>query len=142
MSSARPGAGAEYARFLVMVAAVAAGVGAVGVLPTLRLAGAGALPALLMGSAVAVAASAVGGVAIAFAGSDPIRRPQAVMLATVLRLTTAIGLGLTAVASGRFAARPLVVWIAIGYVAQLAVDVRYAMRPMREAGRCRDVGRS
>jgi hypothetical protein len=129
MSSARPGARAgEYARFLLSAVAVAAGVGAIGYLPTLRLGGAVAIPALLAGSAVAVAASAVGGVAIALAGTEPIRRPQAILLATVLRLLTAIGLGLAAVSSGRFAPRPLVAWIAIGYVTQLAIDSRYAMR--------------
>jgi hypothetical protein len=131
MISARTGATVEigeYGRFLVSAVAVACGVGAVGYLPTLRLGGAGAIPALLAGSVVALAASAVGGVAIALAGTEPIRRPQAILLATVLRLLTAVGLGLAAVASGRFAARPLVAWIAIGYAALLAIDSRYAMR--------------
>jgi hypothetical protein len=75
-----------------------------------------------------VVSSAIGGVAIALAGTEPIRRPQALLLATALRLFTAVGLALAAVASGRFAGRPLVVWTAIGYVALLAVDSRYAMR--------------
>jgi hypothetical protein len=118
----------EYCRFLASAILMAAGAGAAGYLPTLRLAGSAAIPALLAGSVVAVAASAVGGVAIALAGTEPIRRPQAILLATVLRLLTAIGLGLGAVASGRFAARPLGAWIAISYVAQLAIDSRYAMR--------------
>jgi hypothetical protein len=128
MISARSGAGVDYARFVVSAVLLAAGVGAVGYVPTLRLGGAAAIPALVAGCVVAVAASAVGGVAIALAGTEPIRRPQAILLATVLRLFTAIGLGLAAVSSGRFALRPLVAWIAIGYVAQLAIDSRYAMR--------------
>jgi hypothetical protein len=128
MTSARSGAGADYARFLASVMGVATGVAAVGYFPTLSLGGPAAIPALLAGSLVAVAASAVGGVAIALAGTEPIRRPQALLLATVLRLMTAVGLGLGAIASGRFAVRALVAWIAIGYVALLAIDSRYAMR--------------
>jgi len=129
MMEVRPRAAAvEYARFLATAAGVAAAVGAAGYLPTLRLAGAAAVPALVAGSAVAVAASAAGGVPIALAGTEPGRRPQAALLATVVRLTTALALALAAVASGRFANRPLAVWTAIGYAAQLAVDSRYAMR--------------
>jgi hypothetical protein len=128
MMSARAGSGGEYLRFLASAVLVVCGAAAIGYLPTLRLGGSAAIPALVAGLVVAVAASAVGGVAIAMAGSEPIRRPQALLLATALRLFTAVGLALAAVASGRFAGRPLVVWTAIGYVALLVVDSRYAMR--------------
>jgi hypothetical protein len=110
---------------------VAAAVAAIGSLPTLRLGGAAAIPALLAGGAVAAIASAVGGAAIAWSewrGTGPLGRSQAVLLATASRLLTAVALGLAALASGRFAAAPLAVWIAISYLAQLAVGSRYAMR--------------
>jgi hypothetical protein len=144
MSNPRAGADGEYARFLGSAVVVAAGVGAVGYLPTLRLAGPAAIPALVAGAFVAVLASAVGGLPIALASPDPVRRPAAILLATVLRLLAAVGLGLTAVASHRFAARPLVAWIAISYLAQLAVDSRYAMRAPTGGGdgrAGRDMGR-
>jgi hypothetical protein len=110
---------------------VAAVVAAIGSLPTLRLGGAAAIPALLAGGAVAAIASAVGGAAIAWSewrGTGPPGRSQAVLLATALRLLTAVALGLAAMASSRFAAAPLAMWIAISYLAQLAVGSGYAMR--------------
>ena len=132
---------AGYLRFAATVVVVGAAAAAIGCLPTLRLGGAAAIPALVAGSAVAVIASAIGGAPIAWSewrGPGPLQRSQAVLLATALRLLTAVALGLAALASGRFATRPLAAWIAIGYLAQLAVDSRYAMRA---AGRGADGGR-
>jgi hypothetical protein len=127
-AAARPRAALEYSRFLAVAVAVAAAVGAVGFVPTLRLGGAAAVRALLAGCAVAVAASAAGGVPIALAGPRPASRPQAALLAMAVRLLTVATLGMAAAASGRFAVRPLAIWTVISYLAQLAVDSRYAMR--------------
>jgi len=135
MSEARSGAAAGYARFLATAVVIAAAVAAVGYLPTVRLGGAAAVPAMLAGCALAAVASAIGGVPIALAGPEPVKRPQAVLLASGLRLASVLALGLWAIASGRFAGRPLVIWMAISYVAQLAADSRYAMRaPLRPPG--------
>jgi hypothetical protein len=123
-----PGAAGEYARFLGLAVAVGAAVAAAGLLPARWWGGEGAVPALLLGSAIAVAASALSGVPLALAGTDPLRRPAAVMLALVLRLAAVAGLSVAAIASGRFADRQLVLWTAASYVAQLVVDSRYAMR--------------
>jgi hypothetical protein len=129
MTGARKRTSTGYARFLAAAVLVAAAVGAVGYLPTLVLGGAAAVPALVAGCAVAVAASAVGGVPIALSAAEPTSRPQAALLAMVARLLTALALGLAAAATGRFATRPLALWTAISYLAQLVVDSRYAMRP-------------
>ena len=128
MTGARKRTSTGYARFLAAAVLVAAAVGAAGYLPTLLLGGAAAVPALVVGCAVAVAASAVGGVPIALSGPEPASRPQAALLAMVARLLTALALGLAAAATGRFATRPLALWTAISYFAQLVVDSRYAMR--------------
>ncbi|HEV3455301.1 MAG TPA: hypothetical protein VHG32_02015 [Thermoanaerobaculia bacterium] len=125
---AEPRAGSGYARFLATAAMVAVAVGAAGYLPTLYLSGAAAVPALVVGCLVAVAASAVGGVPIALSGPDAASRPQAALLAMAARLLTVLTLGLAAAATGRFATRPLAIWTAISYLAQLVVDSRYAMR--------------
>lgn len=139
MKAAEPRAVTGYARFLAMAGAVAAAVGAAGYLPTLYLGGAAALPALLVGCLVAVAASAIGGVPIALSGPEPASRPQAALLAMAARLLTVLTLGLAAAATGRIAKRPLAIWTAISYLAQLVVDSRYAMRattdPRRQAAR-------
>jgi hypothetical protein len=128
MTGAPSRAALEYARFLAGVVLVAAAIGAVGFVPTLRLGGAAAVRAMLAGCAVAVTASAIGGVPIALAGPRPADRPQAALLAMAARLLTVAILGLAAAASGRFAIRPLALWTVISYLAQLAVDSRYAMR--------------
>jgi len=128
MTGARKRASTGYARFLAAAVLVAAAVGAAGYLPTLILAGAAGVPALVAGCAVAVAASAVGGVPIALSGAEQAGRQQAILLAMVARLATALALGLAVAATGRFATRPLALWTAISYLAQLVVDSRYAMR--------------
>jgi len=128
MTGLRSRAASGYARFLAAATVVAAAVGALGYLPARYMGGAGAVPAMLAGCVVAVAASAVGGVPIALSGPEPASRPQAAMLAMVARLLTALALGLAAAATGRFASRPLALWTAISYAAQLVVDSRYAMR--------------
>jgi hypothetical protein len=128
MNDARRRTVGEYLRFVATAVAVAVALGLAGIWPTMRLAGAVALPALVAGCAVAVIASALGGLPLVFYGPEPVKRPQAVLLATTLRLLSVIALGSAALASGRFAGRPLVLWTALSYVAQLAVDSRYAMR--------------
>ena len=125
---AEPRAGSGYARFVATAAIVAVAVGAIGYLPTLLLSGAAAVPALVAGCLVAAAASAVGGVPIALSGPQAANRPQAALLAMAARLATVLALGLAAAATGRFAIRPLAIWTAISYLAQLVVDSRYAMQ--------------
>ncbi|HVR09389.1 MAG TPA: hypothetical protein VMW75_15175 [Thermoanaerobaculia bacterium] len=121
-------AGSGYRRFLATAIVVAAAVGAAGTLPTLYLSGAAGVPALVVGCLVAVAASAVGGVPIALSDPRPASRPQAALLAMAARLVTVLALGLAAAATGRLAIRPLAIWTAVSYLAQLVVDSRYAMR--------------
>jgi hypothetical protein len=131
MSGGRSGAVAGYLRFLATAILAAAAVGTIGWLPTVWLGGARAAQALLAGSAVALVASALGGVPVALAGPEAVKRPQAVLLAAAVRLVSVVALGLLAVESGRFAGRPLVVWTAISYGVQLALDSRYAMQAAR-----------
>jgi hypothetical protein len=140
MTGSPPRVALEYARFLATAAVVAAAIGAAGYLPTLRLGGAAAVRSLLVGCAVAVVASAAGGVPIALAGPQPASRPQAALLAMAVRLLTVVTLGLAAAASGRFALRPLAIWTVISYLAQLAVDSRYAMRAAERRRSAEDKG--
>ncbi|HEX4964014.1 MAG TPA: hypothetical protein VF173_24520 [Thermoanaerobaculia bacterium] len=128
MSAARSTV-AEYLRFLSW--AVAAGVALVllGYAPTRRLGGEGALPAMVAGCVIGVVASAVAALAIMRS-----RRPgsgislQGMMTALALRFVTVLVLGLAAGLAGWFETRPLLIWIALGYVAQLALDTWYATR--------------
>lgn len=131
MTDARPPA-AEYLRFLAWVAGVALLIALVGALPTRRLGGEEAIPAMIAGCAVCALASAAGGIAVGLArqgrkATDPAGRLNAMLLSMGLRLAVVVGLGAAALASG-FERKPLLLWIGISYLALLAVDVRYAVK--------------
>jgi hypothetical protein len=119
---------AGYLRFLAWVLAVTAAVALLGYLPTRRMAGDGALPALFAGCAIGVLASALGGVPIALSqGKPPAERLSSVLFAMLVRLAAAVALGSLAALSGRFPQNPLLLWITISYVVLLVVDTRYAV---------------
>ena len=110
-----------------------------GYAPTRRLGGEGALPAMIAGCAIGFVASAVGALPAALSRRSGRAAPlpgaplsgaplPGILGAMVLRLATVLVLGLSAGLSGWFASRPLLLWIALGYVAQLALDTRYAIR--------------
>jgi uncharacterized membrane protein len=131
MTDARSPA-AEYLRFLAWVAGMVVLIIAVGALPTRRLGGDGAIPAMIAGCVIGALASAAGGIPVALArkskATDPAGRLNAMLLSMGLRLAVVIALGAAAVLSGGLERRPLLLWIAISYVALLAVDVWYALR--------------
>ena len=129
MSVARP-AVAEYLRFLGWVVGVGVVLALLGYAPTRRLGGEGALPAMLAGCALGIVASAVGALPVfnARRAGRPGLPPQAMLAALALRFATALVLGLSIGLAGWFPARPLLIWIAFGYVAQLPLDTRYATR--------------
>jgi hypothetical protein len=130
---ARPAAG--YARFLALATVVTAAVGAVGYVPTRRLAGEEGLPALVAGCLIGLLSSALGGLPVAL-GRDrsPAGRVTLMMGSTAVRLLAAVLLGVAAVLSGRFATKPLLLWGAISYAALLAVDAWYALRTQTGPG--------
>jgi len=122
-TGAPPRTAGGYLRFLLQVIALAIALGLLGALPTRRLAGEGALPALVAGCAIGVLASALGAapVALRLGGA------QAALASMALRFAVALGLGLAAALSGLFARGPLLVWVAISYMALLVADTRYAL---------------
>ena len=120
---------AEYLRFLVCAVAIGAALVLLGYAPTRRLGGEGALPAMVAGCVIGILASAVGALPVALARrSGRQALLQGMLAAMALRFATVLVLGLSAGLSGWFETRPLLIWIALGYVAQLALDTRYATR--------------
>jgi hypothetical protein len=120
---------AEYLRFLAWAVAVGVVLALLGYAPTRRLGGEEALPAMVAGCAIGVIASAVGVVPVALArraGSPG--SPLQGLYSLALRFATVLVLGLAAGLSGWFESRPLLIWIGLGYAAQLALDVRYVVR--------------
>jgi uncharacterized membrane protein len=126
---------AEYLRFLVCAVTVGAVLVLLGYAPTRRLGGEGALPAMVAGCVIGILASAVGALPVALARRSARRAPlqgplEGMLGAMALRFATVLTLGLSAGLSGWFETRPLLIWIALGYVAQLALDARYATREL------------
>ena len=121
---------AEYLRFLVWAVAVGLALALLGTAPTRRLGGEGALPAMAAGCAIGVLASAAGALPVMLARRRGAKTAplQGMLVSMALRFATVVALGLSAGLSGWFAPRPLLIWIALGYVAQLAIDVRYVVR--------------
>ncbi|MEA2560951.1 MAG: hypothetical protein QOH06_2455 [Acidobacteriota bacterium] len=129
MTDARPPA-AEYLRFLAWVAGAAVLIALVGALPTRRLGGEEAIPAMIAGCVIGALASAAGGIPVALGrkATDPGGRLKATMLAMSLRVAVVAALGTAAALSGEFERVPLLLWIALGYVTLLAVDTWYAAK--------------
>jgi hypothetical protein len=124
------GAAGGYLRFLAWAVGVTAVTVLLGWLPTRRLGGEEAVPAMLAGCTVSLLASALGGVPIALArgaGSTPQAGMQSLLMAMGVRFAAVVVLAAAAVLSGLFRTVPLLLWVAIGYGAQLVVETRYAL---------------
>lgn len=118
----------RYARFLGLAVAVAAGLCALGYVPTLRLAGPDGIRAMMAGCAIGfVSAVFAGGLLVAVAVETPEARMQRGFLAMIVRLAVVVALGVAAVFSGAFSRQPLLFWIGTSYVVLLPLEVRLAI---------------
>ena len=120
--------GGRYARFLGLAAAIVVALCALGWLPTRRLAGTDAVPAMFAGCAISLVAAALAGwLLVAVPGDTPEARMQRSFLAMVARLAVVVALGVAAVFSGEIARQPLLFWIGTAYVALLPLEVKLAI---------------
>ena len=121
-------AASRYARFLGLAVAVVVVLCAVGFFPTRRLAGTDGVPAMFAGCAIGLMSAALAGVLlIAVAGDTPDARMKRSFLAMVARLAVVVALGAAAALSGMLATQPLLLWIAVAYMALLPLEVRLAI---------------
>lgn len=130
MSNARTPA-AEYLRFLAWALAAVVVAAALGLVPTRRLGGGAALSSMIAGCVVGWASSALGGIPVALARGktlNPAARLQAMLASMGLRFAVVLVLGAAAAFSGWFGLKPLLLWIAISYMALLSVDTWYAVK--------------
>ena len=119
----------EGLRFIAMALAVTVALILIGWIPTTRLAGLGARPAMVAGCAISLLGSAVGVVPIVLALRGPVRSvPQAILLSTLLRFLVVLVLALSAALSGWFDRVPLLIWVAISYLFLLMTDTIFAVR--------------
>lgn len=134
MASDTPSAPGLYLRFAVWAVLTTAVTAGLGYFPTVRLAGRGAVGAMLAGCGASLAASLVGAVPIALA---PVGSPANVTLATTasmaLRLLVVLAACLWLALSGWFERGPLLIWVGISYLSLLIGDTRYAVRVMRRS---------
>ena len=120
----------RYVRFLGLAFAIVAGLCAIGFLPTRRLAGPDALTAMAAGCAISfVAAAMAGALLVVVDAATPEARMQRSFMATVVRLVIVVLLGIGAALSGEFSRSPLLLWMAMSYIALLPLEVMLAIRP-------------
>ena len=115
-------------RFLGAEAAIAVALCAIGWMPTRRLAGSEAVPAMIAGCGISLVSAALAGWLMTMTdGSTPEGRMRRGMVAMFARLGLVIALSVAAVLSGGFAQRPLLFWMATAYMALLPLEVRLAI---------------
>jgi hypothetical protein len=118
----------RYLRFIGLAIVIVVALVAVGALPTRRLAGEGALPAMLVGCGISLAAAALAGaLLVTVNASTPKAQMQRAFQAMIARLVVVAVLGVLAVFSGVLARTPLLFWVAMSYVALLPLEVRLAI---------------
>jgi hypothetical protein len=121
-------AGSRYLGFAVQAALVAVAVGAIGWWIAGSRGGPEAAVAAAVGCGIALAASLIGGVAVARRPADPRIAAVSALGANGLRLGALAALAILVAMSGRVSLKPLLLWTLGGHLALLAaVDTRYAM---------------
>lgn len=107
---------------------------AVGLWPTWRFGGRPAVVAMLAGCGVAMIATLVGGLVLGqAAGKVATERATWAMAAMVVRFLAALFVGGLIAFAGWFESGPFLLWLAIGYVALLAVETTFAIRVLGAA---------
>ena len=118
----------RYLRFLGLAFAIVVVLMAVGLVPTRRLAGEAAVPAMAIGCAISfVSAALAGWLLIVVNAVTPESRMQRAFLAMVVRLAVVVVLGLAAALSGAVDRMPLLFWLAATYMALLPLEVKLAI---------------
>ncbi len=117
-----------YLKFAAAAAAVTAALAALGAVPTRSLADGPGVAAMLVACGLSLAASLAAGLPVARAAARPGGSPVvAVLAATGVRFAVIVPATVAAALSGRWPRGPLLVWVAISYLALLAVDTLYAL---------------
>jgi hypothetical protein len=117
-----------YLRFLGLAVVVIVVLCALGLVPTRRLGGDEGVPGMFAGCAIGLISAAFAGLLlVTVTGDSPEAKLKRSFLAMVARLAAVIVLGVAAALSGMFAISPLLLWMAIAYMALLPLEVRLAL---------------
>jgi hypothetical protein len=127
--------GRTWLGFVGVLAAAAALVVLAGQFPVGRQGGATALRGLWLGCLVSLMAAAAGSVPLArlVGQEDQSGVVAAVGKATLIRFTVTLGAALWLVSSGWVETRPLLLSVAVSYLALLAVETWWLLRSLRKA---------
>lgn len=132
-TSADPRIGPHLLRLGATSAAVAVGAGAVGAWPTASLAGGAGLVAMGVGLGVALAGAWIGIVpTLLWLRYPPQEYPTGIMAGLAARFGATAGLALAVWLPGRLAEQPLLLWVGLGHVLLLMVDVFGLTRLLRQ----------
>jgi hypothetical protein len=102
---------------------------AVGYVPTRHVGGPGAVPAMIAGCGIGLIAALLAAVPIALgAGAPPMSRVSWALGAMLVRLLGAMALGGLVTLAGWFERAPLLIWLAISYLALLAVETMFTVK--------------
>ena len=105
---------------------------AVGIAPTIALAGPESVSAMVVGCGIAWLGSIAGAIALGVSlGEDPGSIPNAALLAMALRLATIVIVGAAVVLTGRFAVRPLLLWTALSHLGLHFADTAWTLKTLR-----------
>jgi hypothetical protein len=116
-------------KFLALSFAATLVIAGLGYLPTLRIAGEDAIVAMLAGCGISFIASGVGVIPVLLALRDPTSNiTQAILVSTGLRFIVVLMLTLSIALSGWFETAPLLIWVAISYMALLTIDTLFLVR--------------
>lgn len=122
------GTSGRYFRLSLLILAVAGGLAGLGYVPTQRLAGDAGVIGMLVGCGASVVASlAAGLVAVQGADADPAGRMKIALASMAVRFGAVLVLALALALSGYFERPPLLIWMAISYLALLAVDTWFLL---------------
>ncbi len=122
----------DVRHFLTWTALAVAAIVAIGIAPTIALAGSEAVSAMLAGCAIAWVGSIVGAIALKAAlGGGPGSVPNAALLATAVRLAAIVIVGAAVVLTDIFAVRPLLLWTALGHLGLLFADTAWTLKTLR-----------
>jgi Ca2+/H+ antiporter len=111
-----------------MAFAVTAALCVLGFLPTRRFAGDAGVPGMLVGCAIGFLSAAFAGfLIVSVPGDSPEAKMKRSFMAMAARLAAVIVLGAAAVLSGMFPTAPVLLWMAIAYMALLPLEVKLAL---------------
>lgn len=100
-----------------------------GYLPTLQIAGENAIKAMVAGCFISFLASGIGVIPVLLARREPTSNiTQAILISTGLRFLLVLMLTLSIALSGWFETAPLLIWVAISYMALLTIDTLFLVR--------------